>query len=158
MRASSAALDLWINPYRGTSTVTATSVSQVLSSPGLAIFALYAVNQQLSAMNDWSDNWDGYGSRRPNFEAISAARDLLTVLYEAAAPNNGWSDPHLSADEQGSVVMEWWQDYKKITLYVTPTETSYVRVWGDDIDTEMDEGLLTAPSYEFGALWSWLRN
>ena len=123
----------------------------------VAPVALNAVRQRLGKLNWWGANWDGYGSAKPHSDAVGSARSAVSEFFRGAALTQyGWSDPHISANESGDVVLEWWQDYRKVTVYVTPTETSYVLVWGDNMETEMDEGTITSARHDFERIWSWL--
>jgi hypothetical protein len=124
----------------------------------VSLIALTALRSRLSNLEQLPPNWDGYGSEKPNVAAVNSARGSLTGLFRAAALTDyGWSDPHVSANESGDVVLEWWQGAKKITLYVTPTEARFVLVWGEDMDTEMDEGPLST-RFDFKRIWDWLHS
>jgi hypothetical protein len=123
----------------------------------LAPVALNAVRQRIGKLNWWLANWDGYGSAKPSPAAVDSARSIMTELFRAATLTQyGWSDPLVGANETGDVVLEWWQDNRKVTVYVTPTEMRYVLVWGDDMDTEMEENVMNAPRQDFEGMWSWL--
>lgn len=123
----------------------------------LAPVALNAVRHRISKLNWWVANWDGYGSTKPNPMAVDSARSIMTELFRGATlTRHGWSDPHVSANETGDVVLEWWQDNRKVTVYVTPAEMRYLLVWGDDMDTEMEEQTITAARQDFEGIWSWL--
>jgi hypothetical protein len=128
-------------------------IQLVLDDPTVA---LSAVRQRIGRLNWLTANWDGYGSAKPDSNAVEATRSMMSDLYHGAALTQyEWFDPHVSANESGDVVLEWWHDTKKVTLYVTPIEATYVRIWGDNMETEMDEGNLTARP-EFERIWSWL--
>jgi hypothetical protein len=59
----------------------------------------------------------------------------------------------VTAGVNGEVVLEWWHGEKKLTVYVTSESVEYLKVWGDDIGSEMEDGdaAPVAP-----ALWRWL--
>lgn len=67
-----------------------------------------------------------------------------------------WEEPHRSDSPWGEVVFEWWQGDKKLTVYFGRDVIEYIKVWGDDIDEEMDDGTLDDLS-DFDELWRWLR-
>ncbi len=73
----------------------------------------------------------------------------------AVASKIGWSDPQVSASERGDIVLEWWSGPHKLTLYFGSSSVEYVRVWGPNIESEMDDGPLKTRD-EFEALWRWL--
>ena len=55
-------------------------------------------------------------------------------------------------------VFEFWQDSKKLTIYVDPLGgIHYVKVWGPDMDEEMEDGYCTDNS-ELLNLWTWLKS
>jgi hypothetical protein len=122
--------------------------------------ALAHIKVRLQALKRLAPNWDGNGSAKPDSGAVELAISALPEFFRGAALTQyGWSNPHVSADENGGIVLEWWRDSRKLTVYVTLTDLSYIRVWGDDVDTEMDEGNLTAePRGDFGFVWSWLNS
>jgi hypothetical protein len=126
----------------------------------VAPLALAYVKVRLEALKGLAPNWDGHGSAKPDAGAIEVAVSALSEFFRGAALTQyGWSNPHVSANEGGGIVLEWWRDPRKLTVYVTSTDLSYIRVWGDDVETEMDEGNLTVePRLDFGAVWSWLNS
>lgn len=67
-----------------------------------------------------------------------------------------WLDPHMATSPWDEVVMEWWHGTRKLTLYFQPDGgIQFIKVWGPDMDTEMEEGRLLDDTFE--ALWSWLK-
>jgi hypothetical protein len=59
----------------------------------------------------------------------------------------------------GQNVLEWWNGNKKLTIHFDindDSRVSYVKVWGPDMDSEMETGSL---EYEgFKELWKWLQD
>ncbi len=52
-------------------------------------------------------------------------------------------------------MFEWWNEAKKITIYVSDKSVEYVQVWGPDIHADMLDG--HAESTEVcRELWAWL--
>lgn len=45
--------------------------------------------------------------------------------------------PHISQDEKGFTTLEWWNKDRKITMY--PQEGLLLKVWGPNMETEMEE-------------------
>jgi hypothetical protein len=151
------------SPYMGTGSVSQSNTAAlILRNEDLDVspLALAPVTSRLQALKRLALNWDGYGSAAPNSEAVELAISVLPEFFRGAAQTDyGWSNPHVSANESGGTVLEWWRDPRKLTVYATPTDLSYIRVWGDDVETEMDEGNLTAlPRLEFAYVWSWLNS
>jgi hypothetical protein len=65
-----------------------------------------------------------------------------------------WSEPlvHISGSE---IVFEWWHDAKKVTVYFSETNAEFIKVWGADIDNEMEEGIAESND-QIEVLWKWL--
>jgi hypothetical protein len=141
---------------RGTDALTG-----VLRNPDadIALFVVQPVKQKVRSLQSLPADWDGNGSAKPVPEAVGQAAAVLPELYRAAAlTSHRWHSPQVSASEVGDVVLEWWNGNRKATMYVTAQEISVVRVWGNDIDLEMDETTLSDTSTSFAALWSWIHS
>lgn len=64
-----------------------------------------------------------------------------------------WVEPHSTISHQGEKVYEWWSHKKKLVLYLSDDGSKqYVKVWGPDMDLEMEEGDFES----FYGLWDWL--
>ena len=132
----------------------------VVRLEGLDPSSQAARNPRLTSSHDAIDRlaklpagWDGYGSERPNEHAVERARQLIEDAYQNSAAG-GWESPHISASEDGEIVFEWWRDVRKLTIYVGPNETSYLKSWGPNIVDDMAEDVLER-SWD-PALWTWL--
>lgn len=66
-----------------------------------------------------------------------------------------WFAPHVTKLDD-SVVLEWWHNERKITIDVHTDKIEYMRVWGDNIDTEMADGELPLDLSGAHELWDWL--
>jgi hypothetical protein len=93
----------------------------------------------------------------PSQNAINASRYYLRTIFERAVKLGSWSSPHITLSENGEVVFEWWQHNKKITLYFGESEPEFIKVWGTDIETEMDSGPLT-DGWTLTSVWLWLHS
>ena len=71
-----------------------------------------------------------------------------------------WTPPNVACTEQDEVVFEFFgYAPKKLTLYFTDDAIEYVRVWGSDINYEMDDGSIAYSSgdtSELVKLWLWM--
>lgn len=66
--------------------------------------------------------------------------------------------PLMNTSPWGEYVFEWWGPYKqrKLTLYVRTDGTAdFVKVWGPDVDTEMESGEVNKNT-STADLFSWL--
>lgn len=114
------------------------------------------VKSQILKLSDFTDNWDGRGSVRPNLEAIRRAISVLEDSHTVIRNMNAvWLDPHISASEDGDVLLEWWSSNRKLSIYVDENEAEFIKVWGTNINSEMEDGLLTTG--KFFDLWTWLQ-
>jgi hypothetical protein len=139
--------------------IDATKDLLVREEENLFLLATTEARHRIRRLFQLPENWDGYGSTKPDFNAIVRAYLALRKMFQTASLSGyGWTNPNVSADESGAVVFEWWRGGYKLTVYVTANEMSYVRVWGDDMDTEMEDGEIDSIGYDFSALWGWLNS
>ncbi len=112
----------------------------------------------IDALLTWPEEWDGY-QVAPSGDAVGHARSWITSLYEeveyASTGSWEWIDPLVVADAHRNVVFEWWEERRKLTVYVTPTGVEYVKVWGPDIFSEMEDGDVKGAE-DRRKLWRWL--
>jgi hypothetical protein len=112
--------------------------------------------QRVQALCRREANWNGYGALPPSAGAVEFAEAWLSALYREAQERGArWLVPHVTSSAEGEVVCEWWNDPKKLTVYFTAEDASYVKVWGPDMVTEMEDGDATSPEAR-ELLWSWL--
>ncbi|CAM8751171.1 hypothetical protein NCF_03153 [Burkholderia pseudomallei] len=118
------------------------------------VLAIQTAKREIEHLAQLEENWDGYGSAKPSTDAIKRAISALPDFISMAEETGGWSLPHVSANEDGEVLLEWWKAEKKLTLFVRADGVDYLRTWGANIEHEMDDGVLIAET--FPGLWSWL--
>jgi len=39
-------------------------------------------------------------------------------------------------------IFEWWRGSRKVTVYFTEKSIEFIKVWGPDIDSGMEEGMI----------------
>ncbi|MUG97108.1 hypothetical protein F7734_34170 [Scytonema sp. UIC 10036] len=66
-----------------------------------------------------------------------------------------WREPLINLGVDSEIVFEWWYENKKITVYILDNTAEYIKVWGHDIDNEMEDGSATSRD-EILNLWKWL--
>jgi hypothetical protein len=111
---------------------------------------------EIIALLSWPEGWNGYDAAAPNPDAIRQAYWWIEDLYEnTLTTDKGWIAPHVVADAHGNVVLEWWEGQKKLTVYIHPETVEYVKVWGPDIFSEMEDGEVEGIE-DRRALWNWL--
>lgn len=89
-------------------------------------------------------------------KTLDVATDWLQTTFETARKLGGWSSPHMSSTADGEIAFEWWKGERKLTLYLSDRGSEYIKVWGPDIETEMDDGPLN--HWSFVAAWLWLQS
>jgi hypothetical protein len=96
----------------------------------------------------------GLGEVSP--DAITRTAIWLSRLQRAIA-NRGqdWYEPHLTAGPEHELVCEWWFNDRKLTVYISDDDAEFIRVWGANIETEMDEGD-AEDDIEILQAWQWL--
>ena len=105
---------------------------------------IYGTTQRIRLLQDWGANWDGAEAVAVNAATVARATALINQMYVTASQIGvDWSDPNVTASPHGEVVLEWWNREKKLTIYVSENQSDYVKVWGPDIDNEMDDGILS---------------
>jgi hypothetical protein len=127
-----------------------------VSGGQMARLCVQRAQTKLQALSALPRNWDGGGSPPPQPGAIANASARLPELYRASSPLAGWRDPHVSANESGEVSFEWWCGPKKITMYFAPDAVEIIRVWGEDIEDEMEHRRVGSELREFAEAWAWL--
>ena len=110
--------------------------------------------QDIVDLLTWQEGWDGYDAPKPNPELVAAAYEWIRGLYRDVR-NGLWIEPHVSADEDGEVALEWWKGRKKLTVYVTPKEVEYIKVEKVNSSLEMKDGSIERPE-DRRTLWNWL--
>ena len=113
------------------------------------------VSERFAVLAQRENNWDGYGSKKPTELTLSHAENLIEELFDTIiSAEHPWIPPFISSDEDGYVTVEWYEEERELHLLVGENEAEYLRVWGTNIDTNMDEGFLNRDNYL--ALWEWL--
>ena len=101
------------------------------------------------------DNWNERGFKVPRELALANAQQIVTeILYSVIDANLSLRTPFVSSNEDGNVTVVWYKGEHELHLEMTDDNTEYVRVWGINIDTEMDAGALSKDDYL--TLWDWL--
>ena len=67
-----------------------------------------------------------------------------------------WKKPHQSYTPHDAICLEWWKDARKLTVYANSNmQLDYVKVWGPDMDSDMEVGKIDEWD-DFTELWAWL--
>jgi hypothetical protein len=110
----------------------------------------------LNDMQHWKNNWDEHGADSPKKRAISKAENLIKTLYKFIENfRYEWISPNITGSSSGEVVLEWWKNQKKITIYLSSTQILYIKVCNENVD-DMEDGTLTLDVDSISQLWEWL--
>jgi hypothetical protein len=94
---------------------------------------------------------------KPSNSAVDLASMWLPLIVSRTAKLGGWRSPHMTSTEQGEIVCEWWRSDKKLTVYFGDDGAEFIKVWGTDIEKDMESGEL-ASEWDVVAAWCWLQS
>jgi hypothetical protein len=104
----------------------------------------------------WGTTWSDYNAPPPTPTTVGRAQQWITDLYhEVLDGGRTWDDPLITANEQGEAMFEWQHGERRLTIYVTETETNYSKTWGTPPDFEFEDGIAVTPETR-ESLWVWL--
>jgi hypothetical protein len=117
---------------------------------------LWEVTEKVLGLLRWQEGWNGFDVAAPNHKAVTRAIPWIRDMYrDALKTGREWQDPHVTADEDGDVMFEWWNGERGLTIYISEESSSYIIDWGTNITSEMDDGEAST-SEKRRELWSWL--
>ena len=90
----------------------------------------------------------------PHPAALELAKSWVASLYsETKSQEKTWIPPHLTVQDGGDVVFEWWNGQKSLGVYVSPSEIWFLQSAG--VNSEQNEG--NADTQETRqSIWQWL--
>lgn len=89
-------------------------------------------------------------------KTIDRAEKIINILHSVALKNNWcWHSPLLNISLENELVLEWWNQEKKLTIYVAEELIDYIKVWGADMDNEMEDGSIDLED-DLTELWQWI--
>ena len=75
---------------------------------------------------------------------LKTAQKVIEQLQQIALSNTWWWDsPLVNVSSKNEIVLEWWNKERQITIYVYEEVIDYIKVWGADMDNEMEDGSVT---------------
>jgi hypothetical protein len=93
---------------------------------------------------------------RADNETYKYTLEWLERLRKIVTSNQmWWCEPLVNLGVDSEIVFEWWHENKKVTVYILGNTAEYIKVWGTDIDNEMEDGSVTSAT-ELKDLWKWL--
>ena len=125
------------------------------TSERLTSYLIQASVKDLMRVARLREDWDRAGSMAPRPQAVANASARLAEICGMAVKAGPWIQPHISASENGDITFEWWNGPRKLTLYFGDDGVEVIRVWGIDIDNDM-EHLHLRSTDDLAPLWAWL--
>jgi hypothetical protein len=100
-------------------------------------------------------SFSSQSSKPINIDTILHSVNWIIELRKIVALRKYWWDEPLVNIYDSELVFEWWHNEKKITVYFSEKKAEFIKVWGADIDGEMEEGIVET-SDQIESLWKWL--
>lgn len=95
-------------------------------------------------------------ARGASVSATNRATSWLKNMYDNLVSKSlKWQMPHINVSPEKEVVFEWWSNGRKLTIYFSDENAVLIKVWGPNIDTEMNEGDAEDLAEAIDA-WKWL--
>ena len=89
--------------------------------------------------------------------AIENAKSWLRRFYtEVVDIEEEWFPPHVTSGAEGEVVLEWWKNDNKLTFFINSSEPFYLKSFGPNVITEMQDGPLHIGT-DLMSLWASLK-
>lgn len=120
---------------------------------------LNEILSQLNAVVRWREDWvdEEHEPEKPSEQAIGRAKQVVSELLGAViSEDKPLHTPVLSYDYDDYITMVWRKGQHELYLEINEDEIQYVKVWGINIDSEMDAGVPSKENYLM--LWEWLLN
>lgn len=71
---------------------------------------------------------------------------LVGFLNQLSEASFRWESPHLSRCEDDGVALEWWNEERKLIVFIDDEDTDCLYAWGPDMDDEMEYKELSSSS------------
>lgn len=82
-----------------------------------------------------------------NYKILDTANQLMNKIYSIVKDNSFLLDkPLINITEQQEIVLEWWNKNKKITIYISDKTIDYIKIWGANMDNEMEYNSIDLPN------------
>lgn len=101
-------------------------------------------------------NWDDNMSSGTNVKSLNYAKIILVEILKSVTKIYEWIEPYISSDEYGDITARWRNGIKDLHVFISENEIGYLKVWGPNMNDEMETG--TVVKGEYLELWKWLVN
>ena len=117
----------------------------------------HEISKQFDVVKQWKDSWNEYGLERPTDLTISHAEHVIATLLDLiTSANYRFVTPFISGDGNGNITAIWYVQKRQLHLKIGENDVEYFKVWGTNIDTEMEVDFLEYD--QCLTLWEWLIN
>ena len=115
------------------------------------------ISKQFDVVKEWKESWSEHGLEKPNDLTISHAETVIeTLLSLIISADYRFITPFISGDGDGNVTAIWYNQKRQLHLKIGENDVEYFKVWGTNINTEMEVDFL---KFEHCLeLWKWLIN
>jgi hypothetical protein len=111
---------------------------------------------EVNQLRSPSGSRDGYDAPPPSGDAITHAVAWIIEMHnDALVIGEEWLEPHVSSDEEGNVVFEWWGTDRKLTVYVSAESVEYIKVERPAVASDLEDGIIQTDE-DRRQLWRWL--
>lgn len=122
----------------------------------IASAKLMTTLRELDNLLTWPEGWNGYDALAPDYAAVQYAKHWIELFHqEVITSGQEWIEPNVTASAEGEVVFEWWHGTKGLAFYAGNQHVEYLKDWGANINTEMENGFANSPAIR-RSLWKWL--
>jgi hypothetical protein len=91
--------------------------------------------EEIESLKAWPKNWKTYGGSVLSLKTIEHALLWFQPITEK---------PHVTVSQEGAIVLEWWNETKKLTIYIDENSIDYLKSWDEDSHIKMEDGLITS--------------
>ena len=113
------------------------------------------LENQFDDLAQLEDNWDEHDSKKPtDLTLIHAKHVINTLLGVVTSAGYQWHPPFISSDEDGNVTAVWYDGERQLHFQIGEDQAEFFRVWGTNINNEMEVNFLLPNSYI--EHWKWL--
>src|SRR5438552_3618896 len=82
---------------------------------------------RIQTLAQWGIGWRDYEAPSPSAERIACARAWIEAMRcDALALNLLWLKPMVTASEEGEILFEWWNEPKRLAVYITDRGADYI--------------------------------
>lgn len=116
---------------------------------------LVSLDRRLLDLPDRIRHADVFGQEIDS-RALRHARKFLRRFYLLlCSRGEPWYEPHLSSEGYGDVKLSWSYGKKSLSFSITDSAVFYLKVWGPNVDTEMEDGVVGDDS-DLINYWQWM--